>query len=78
MITATRTSMNLKKMVGQRLRSAREEAGLLQAQLAKTVGVAQNTLSQYEAGAVDIPFEKIVRLARALDKPLSYFDPNVK
>jgi len=48
--------------VGRRLKTLRELLGLSQSQLAKKLGVAQNTLSQWERGERDIPTSVLLKL----------------
>jgi len=45
---------------------ARESRGLTQAELAKTIGIAQSTLSKYENGQAEIPSEVVCSVAREL------------
>jgi len=59
--------------IGKRIRKARLEAGLTQAELAKKAGVGQGTLSLYESGKVRPTAEALGKIARALGKPVSYF-----
>lgn len=42
-------------MEKQELKQRRERLGLTQAEFAKILGVANNTVSRYETGRVDIP-----------------------
>ena len=51
---------------GERLAALRKAAGLSQAELAKTIGIPQRTLSQYERIADTFPAALVVPLARAL------------
>lgn len=46
-----------------RLRELREENGLSQAEMAKKIGVSQQTYSRYESQTTEIPLEKLVWLA---------------
>lgn len=45
------------------LRSLREEKGLTQAGIAKVLGIAQQTYSNYETGDYDLPVRHLVVLA---------------
>ena len=56
--------------VAQRIRAARKNAGLTQAQLAEQSGVAAISIHQYEAGKRSPQLEQLLRLASALGVPL--------
>src|SRR4051794_23244935 len=61
------------KLLGARIREAREKVGLSQEELASAVGKDQGSISEYENGnrrlfAIDLP-----AFARALRVPLLYF-----
>lgn len=46
-----------------RLRRAREEAGLNQTQLAQEIGVNPATVSRYESGSLDVPLSILIAWA---------------
>lgn len=56
-----------------RLRKAREHAGLTQAAFAEKVGVSTVTYSRYESGARNVPEEVVERAAEATGVPLQWF-----
>lgn len=56
-----------------RLRKAREHAGLTQAAFAEKVGVSTVTYSRYESGARNVPDEVVERAAEATGVPLDWF-----
>ena len=59
---------------GRRLRKARQERMLTQAELARLVGCKQTLISYYETGRVRaVPLDTLERLASVLGKPISYF-----
>ena len=58
--------------LGQRLRQARQEAGLSQRQLCADV-ITRNMLSQIENGSARPSMDTLVYLATQLKKPVSYF-----
>ena len=59
---------------GKRLRAARQERLLTQAELAKMIGCERSLISLYETGRIRaVPFETLDRLAAALGKPPEYF-----
>lgn len=49
-----------------RIKEARIEAGLTQTKLAEILGIAGNTLSQYETGARAVPAVLLPAIAAAL------------
>jgi repressor LexA len=62
------------KEFGRRLRKARLERMLTQAELAEAIGRRRSLIGAYEAGVIhSVPFETIERLASVLGKPVSYF-----
>jgi len=59
---------------GRRLRAARQERLLTQAELAKMIGCERSLISLYETGRVRaVPLDTLERLASVLGKPISYF-----
>ena len=59
-------------LVNQAITEKREKAGLTIVQLAEKVGVSHTTISRYERGETkSIPADMIIRLATALDIPVS-------
>ncbi|MGI6301027.1 MAG: helix-turn-helix domain-containing protein [Verrucomicrobiota bacterium] len=63
---AGRPSTKQPSILGARLAELRKAAGLSQAQLAKTLGMPQRTLSYYEREADDLPAKMLTDLSRAL------------
>lgn len=57
----------------ERLRLAREEAGLTQADLAQAVGRSQTWVSKCELGERRVDFVELEDLAKALGKSLDWF-----
>lgn len=58
----------------RKLRTAREQAGLTQAEVAKALGKAQSFLSKVESGERRLDFIELQELCRLYRKPLSYFE----
>jgi len=58
--------VNIKEL-GERIRELRTECGLSQKQLAAKIGVATNTVSQYESGKSKTSIDVLANLAVALD-----------
>jgi|Deesub1362A_J573_1020465.scaffolds.fasta_scaffold00010_48 transcriptional regulator with XRE-family HTH domain len=65
----------LQKEIVRRLRQARQEAGLSQAQVAQSLGLSQSFISKLEAGQVRLEVLLLLRLARLYGKPLEFFIP---
>jgi DNA-binding XRE family transcriptional regulator len=63
--------------IGMRVRKLREGAGLTQAELARKMGVSQQTISRLESGEVDNPtVATLERIARATGHQLRVdFEP---
>ena len=60
-------------ILGRRVRSAREAAGLTQEDLAHHIGVRLNTIARLEQGRIqDLSGENIARLADALSVSADY------
>lgn len=60
------------RLIGQRIRQARERLNLSQEELAFRIGKSQNAISLYEKGERAIHLSELDILARALDVPISY------
>ena len=59
--------MSLSKIeIGQRIRGARDAAGLTQADLAEKIGTRPGTISDWERGGVDQRIEGLAKIAEAL------------
>ena len=56
-----------------RIRKAREHAGLKQDELAQLLGVARNTLNRWENGSTNPSENTIILLSEATGIPLSWF-----
>lgn len=63
--------------LGKAIKKAREEDGINQSQLAEKLSRSQATVSDIENGKVDISVLTLVSFARALNKPISYFIPEM-
>ncbi len=58
------TSDNERNIVASRLRTAREMAGLSQAQVAKILGLHRPSVSEMEAGRRKVSVEELTKLAK--------------
>lgn len=61
------------KKLGKRIRLARVEADLTQTELAQKMHAKQKSISRYETGDSMPSVETLVKLAKVLRKPSSYF-----
>ena len=59
-------------MVFQRLKDLREDNDLLQKDIALHLNIKQNTYSQYETGALNIPIEILIKLANYYNTSVDY------
>lgn len=58
--------------IGRRIKELRIESGMTQQQLAQKIGVATNTVSQYEKGLSKTSIDVIVNLAAVLGTTADY------
>ncbi|MFW6039412.1 MAG: helix-turn-helix domain-containing protein [bacterium] len=61
------TTESSRKAIGERLRWAREQAGLSQGQVARHFGMHRPTISQIEAGARNVRADEITGFAELYD-----------
>lgn len=60
------------EIISKRIRKLRQGANLTQSQVAKLIGVAQNSLSRYEQDTADLPSETLLWYADYFDVSLDY------
>lgn len=60
-------------VIGERIRIARQEAGMSQADLGGRLGVSFQQIQKYEKGVNRVSLARMLRLASAVNKPLEYF-----
>ncbi len=65
--------VDIRKLIGDRLKEAREALGLSQRKLGLLTGLSDKTISAYEKARVLPPLEVLLRIAKQLNKPVSYF-----
>ena len=61
------------KKLGKNIKLARVEADLNQTQLAQKIRANQKSISRYETGASLPSLGTLVKIAKALKKPIRYF-----
>lgn len=66
-------TMELEELVAFRIRKARRESDLTQAQAGELIGINQQTWASYETGKRGVSLKALGEIARALGKPVSYF-----
>ncbi|MBL8163455.1 MAG: helix-turn-helix transcriptional regulator [Anaerolineae bacterium] len=66
-------SSDSKKKLGERVRRARLDADLKQADLAEKLGISQGVISNVETGVSTIDAPDLPRWAAALGKPIMFF-----
>ncbi|MBQ8232284.1 MAG: helix-turn-helix transcriptional regulator [Lachnospiraceae bacterium] len=59
--------------IGKRIKSARLEKGLSQADLGASVGCSNNHMSHVEVGQTKVSLTMLLKIAYALDKDFDYF-----
>jgi transcriptional regulator with XRE-family HTH domain len=62
-----------KKKLGKKIKLARVELDFTQTDFAREIGATQKSISRYEAGTSLPSLETLVKIAKALKKPSSYF-----
>ena len=55
-----------------RIRHLREDSDKTQSQIAKVLGVSQNTYSDYELGKINIPVDIMIKIADYYNVSLDY------
>jgi transcriptional regulator with XRE-family HTH domain len=60
-------------LIGERIKTAREERGLTQAQLGEAIGYTQATIGNYELGRRHIGIDDLYKIAEVLGRPYAYF-----
>ena len=61
------------KMVGERIRKAREENNISQKKLGLMLGLSDKAISAYESGRTFPPLDTLFRISKELDRDISYF-----
>ena len=61
------------KKLGKKIKLARVKLDLTQAQLAEKINAKQKSISLYETGASLPSIKTLVKIAKALKKPVGYF-----
>lgn len=59
--------------VGQRIKIARQEKGLNQAELGRLVGCSNNHMSHVEIGQTKVSLSMLLKISSVLEKDLNYF-----
>ena len=59
--------------LGQRIREARTRSGLSLTALADQIGIKTSQVEVMEAGSIRIASLQLARIAKAVDRPLSWF-----
>lgn len=60
------------QLMGKRIKELRIHLGLTQKELGTKIGVAQNTITQYERGLSKISIDILIKLTIALDSSADY------
>lgn len=61
------------KKLGKKIKIARIELDMNQTDLADKIGAKQKSISRYETGLSTPSIETLVKIAKALKKPVGYF-----
>lgn len=67
--------MDIKKLVGENLKIARQAKGITQKEIAQELNKYQSDYSEYETGKIELDYEKIIYLCKRFDiTPNDLFD----
>jgi transcriptional regulator with XRE-family HTH domain len=61
------------KFIGSRIKMARKEAGLTQAELGEKIGRTQGIINKMETGDIGATLENLYKLSEALNHPVTFF-----
>ena len=61
------------KQLGKKIKLARIEQDMNQTDLANKIGAKQKSISRYETGLSMPSIETLIKIAKVLQKPTSYF-----
>ena len=61
-----------RRAVGARIKAMRKKIGLTQAEVAKKLGIAPQSVTNYEAGKTDPSIRNLISLAAVLDVSIDY------
>lgn len=61
------------KLIGKRVKKARNEKGLTQEKFAEELGVSVSFISQVESGEKKFNLSRISEVSQILEKPITYF-----
>ena len=64
--------MDIKKLVGERLKESRRAAGYTQTQVAKIMAMTQQQYSRFEKGIFELNYSQIVTLCKLYDISADY------
>ncbi len=60
--------------LGERIKQARDDAGLSQAELASAIGLSHpQSVSNYERGLTEVPPRRLRQIAEATRRPIGFF-----
>ena len=57
---------------GDNLRNRRKELGLTQEEIGKRIGCGKSTVNRYENGEINVPYDRILAAAKALETTPAY------
>lgn len=64
--------MTLAQSLGQRLKQARKEKGITQAEAGKAINQVQQAYAKYESGQIQLDYEKMVKLCKLFECSSDY------
>lgn len=73
MSRAGRSDEELLRLVGARIKAAREREDMTQERLAEALGIGPDTISRYETAAIPISLTRLKQIADELDMDIAAF-----
>jgi transcriptional regulator with XRE-family HTH domain len=61
------------ELIGRKIKTARQEVGYSQKELAQVLKLSDKAVSAYEVGRAQPTLQTLVQLSQATHKPISYF-----
>lgn len=63
----------INKKIGERIKEARLEKKLSREQVARRLGITQQTIEKYEKGEIDISVRRLIQISNILNVAITYF-----
>ena len=71
-LTQMKTKCNFMVFLGNRIKKAREQAGLTQEELAGLIGISRTAIARYELGEIEPKIRNLIAIAEQLHVSVDY------